>query len=106
MFGRLAAALLLLTIGAGATPPVQPPTDARTQWARQCKDWDAWDKRAPPFKVWGNTYYVGTCGISAILISGGSGAILIDGRSEEHTSELQSLTNLVCRLLLEIKKAS
>src|SRR6202023_4332584 len=27
------------------------------------------------------------------------------GRSEEHTSELQSLTNLVCRLLLE-KKAS
>src|SRR5438093_8729060 len=27
------------------------------------------------------------------------------GRSEEHTSELQSLTNLVCRLLLEKKKA-
>src|SRR5437016_6602654 len=26
------------------------------------------------------------------------------GRSEEHTSELQSLTNLVCRLLLEKKK--
>src|SRR5215213_632235 len=26
-------------------------------------------------------------------------------RSEEHTSELQSLTNLVCRLLLEKKKA-
>src|SRR5437016_11831892 len=27
-----------------------------------------------------------------------------DLRSEEHTSELQSLTNLVCRLLLEKKK--
>src|SRR5258706_11355957 len=27
-----------------------------------------------------------------------------DTRSEEHTSELQSLTNLVCRLLLEKKK--
>ena len=26
------------------------------------------------------------------------------GRSEEHTSELQSLVNLVCRLLLEQKK--
>src|SRR5438093_3173163 len=26
------------------------------------------------------------------------------GRSEEHTSELQSLTNLVCRILLEKKK--
>src|SRR5262249_57571056 len=28
----------------------------------------------------------------------------VKGRSEEHTSELQSLTNLVCRLLLEKKK--
>src|SRR5688572_31298358 len=27
-----------------------------------------------------------------------------DGRSEEHTSELQSQSNLVCRLLLEKKK--
>src|SRR5437016_6719512 len=36
------------------------------------------------------------------------GAVVIGasmaGRSEEHTSELQSLTNLVCRLLLEKKK--
>src|SRR5258706_3765805 len=32
--------------------------------------------------------------------------MVADGRfrSEEHTSELQSLTNLVCRLLLEKKK--
>ena len=29
---------------------------------------------------------------------------VVFGRSEEHTSELQSLTNLVCRLLLEKKK--
>src|SRR3972149_7668064 len=28
------------------------------------------------------------------------------GRSEEHTSELQSQSNLVCRLLLEKKKSS
>src|SRR5437016_7054484 len=28
----------------------------------------------------------------------------LEYRSEEHTSELQSLTNLVCRLLLEKKK--
>src|SRR5258706_9594198 len=30
--------------------------------------------------------------------------LFADARSEEHTSELQSLTNLVCRLLLEKKK--
>src|SRR5438046_276593 len=31
---------------------------------------------------------------------------LREARSEEHTSELQSLTNLVCRLLLEKKNSS
>src|SRR5262245_62761860 len=33
-----------------------------------------------------------------------SGLLRRDGRSEEHTSELQSLRHLVCRLLLEKKK--
>src|SRR5437016_10669719 len=32
-----------------------------------------------------------------------NGAVISDRRSEEHTSELQSLTNIVCRLLLEKK---
>src|SRR5437016_7171231 len=31
--------------------------------------------------------------------------LAVEDRSEEHTSELQSLTNLVCRLLLEKKKS-
>src|SRR5438093_4647725 len=35
----------------------------------------------------------------------GSSFEKVSWRSEEHTSELQSLTNLVCRLLLEKKKA-
>src|SRR2546427_6408484 len=36
-----------------------------------------------------------------VEIAGGIGTV----RSEEHTSELQSQSNLVCRLLLEIRKA-
>src|SRR4051812_50066264 len=34
----------------------------------------------------------------------GHGCHVLDDRSEEHTSELQSHVNLVCRLLLEKKK--
>src|SRR5204862_8236518 len=34
----------------------------------------------------------------------GSGKVLEQNRSEEHTSELQSRRDLVCRLLLEKKK--
>src|SRR5690349_23984993 len=33
-----------------------------------------------------------------------TGAVVFDVRSEEHTSELQSRRDLVCRLLLEKKK--
>src|SRR2546427_9159757 len=35
-----------------------------------------------------------------------SSEAVLDARSEEHTSELQSQSNLVCRLLLEKKKKS
>src|SRR5205823_6875354 len=36
--------------------------------------------------------------------SEGTKGLFLQGRSEEHTSELQSLAYLVCRLLLEKKK--
>src|SRR2546427_2826985 len=40
---------------------------------------------------------------TAAILAAGNGASRV-GRSEEHTSELQSQSNLVCRLLLEKKK--
>src|SRR5690606_40526873 len=44
--------------------------------------------------------------LAAIVVIAGMLLFLADrdGRSEEHTSELQSRENLVCRLLLEKKK--
>ncbi len=47
-------------------------------FVKACNPWDEWDKPAPPFKIHGNTYYVGTCGIGAILIVGDDGHVLID----------------------------
>src|SRR5258706_5622292 len=41
---------------------------------------------------------------AVILLTQKKAMALSHDRSEEHTSELQSLTNLVCRLLLEKKK--
>src|SRR5437016_8602927 len=45
----------------------------------------------------------GAAAVGAAGEACGSGPDVGPGRSEEHTSELQSLTNLVCRLLLEKK---
>jgi metallo-beta-lactamase class B len=38
-----------------------------------------WTEPAPPKKIFGDTYFVGTCGISAILVTSPAGHILIDG---------------------------
>src|SRR2546430_5627803 len=42
--------------------------------------------------------------LSAKTAERSAGRQIAQGRSEEHTSELQSQSNLVCRLLLEKKK--
>src|SRR5688572_32747550 len=47
------------------------------------------------------------CTVYLIPDEGAPGGVRIEsGRSEEHTSELQSQSNLVCRLLLEKKKTA
>lgn len=51
--------------------PSDPPND--------CYDCEEWNRPHEPFRVFGNTYYVGTAGLSAILIDGGSELVLIDG---------------------------
>ena len=40
---------------------------------------DGWDDRAPPRRVFGNVYYVGTCGITALLVASPQGHVLLDG---------------------------
>src|SRR2546430_11861826 len=47
---------------------------------------------------------VGGEGVYEIPVGPVHAGIIEPGRSEEHTSELQSQSNLVCRLLLEKKK--
>jgi metallo-beta-lactamase class B len=43
-----------------------------------CSQCDAWNVPQAPFKVFGNTYYVGTAELSAILIAGDDGLVLLD----------------------------
>src|SRR5262245_64317895 len=55
---------------------------------------------------WGNVepYITRDVGIQKHFAQGCNCNITVFDRSEEHTSELQSLRHLVCRLLLEKKK--
>lgn len=44
---------------------------------------DDWSGAQKPFTIYGNTHYVGTAGISAVLITSPQGHILIDGATEK-----------------------
>lgn len=97
MFARLAVAAVALasvasaqqiTIPLGKKPPqierpIHPIEEWGPQWAATCKDWDDWDKPAPPVRIHGSTYLVGTCGISSVLITGEDGHVLIDSGTEK-----------------------
>lgn len=44
-----------------------------------CPPCEAWNRDQAPFRVFGNTYYVGTRGLSSVLITSPAGHVLIDG---------------------------
>ncbi|MBX7481093.1 subclass B3 metallo-beta-lactamase [Qipengyuania qiaonensis] len=85
MFARKSAVFAAVTLLSSCAPPIQTPASlpepeqvTPQQWAATCSEWDEWDKPAPPYLIHGSTYYVGTCGISAILVAGEGGHLLID----------------------------
>ncbi|MBD8543873.1 subclass B3 metallo-beta-lactamase [Oxalobacteraceae sp. CFBP 13708] len=47
-----------------------------------------WNTPQEPFALYGNTYYVGTHGLSAVLITSPQGHILIDGGSEKSAPQI------------------
>lgn len=70
--------LLIGILGLAAALPTLA-LELKPDKAQTCKNCDAWNEAQAPFRVHGDTYYVGTAGLSAVLIDTGEGLILIDG---------------------------
>lgn len=80
------AALSLLLAGCATSQGHSRLGDAapaQRAWAAACADGDGWDKPGPPFRVHGQTYYVGTCGITALLVASPQGHTLIDSGTDK-----------------------
>src|SRR2546427_7023882 len=87
----------------------QSRTRNRSSSGRFSSEWihmaDAPSANAPTFNFkQAITQMVQRNASDLLLKVGRPATIRVNGRSEEHTSELQSQSNLVCRLLLEKKK--
>ena len=76
----LLAKLMLATVATMAAGTVQAKTPAPVQDkpvnCDNCKEWNAPVK---PFNIHGNSWYVGTAGLSAVLVTSPQGHILLDG---------------------------
>lgn len=57
---------------------VQQPARLQPDPPKVCSSCDAWNGAIEPFKVFGNTYYVGTSGLSAVLVTSAQGHVLLD----------------------------
>jgi metallo-beta-lactamase class B len=49
---------------------------------------DSWTRAQEPFRVFGNTYYIGTRGLASLLIASDKGHVVIDGTLPENASQL------------------
>src|SRR5919106_1402359 len=58
------------------------------QEAFRCQDCPEWNVTHEPFRVYGNTYYVGVRGLSSILITSAKGHVLIDGALPESAPKI------------------
>ncbi|HUD31285.1 MAG TPA: subclass B3 metallo-beta-lactamase, partial [Novosphingobium sp.] len=79
----LALAMAVATVAspfpAQAKPATKPAADTTpAHLAAACAGRDGWLDPAPPARIFANTWYVGTCGISAILVTGDEGHVLVD----------------------------
>lgn len=70
--------LIVSLLGALPATAVAQSRDSATA-AVSCSQCAAWNKPQAPFRIFGNTYYVGTDGLSAILVTSPQGHVLIDG---------------------------
>jgi metallo-beta-lactamase class B len=82
------AALPLVALLAGCAAASAPPLSAAPArggiaLAQACDGRDGWSDPAPPARIAANVYYVGTCGITVLLVTSPKGHILIDGATRE-----------------------
>lgn len=87
MFGKAVLALTAgILLGSATTDRGFLATNAQIQQralAKACEGRDGWGDAAPPARIFGGTYYVGTCGITVLLVTSPDGHVLIDGAVAE-----------------------
>jgi metallo-beta-lactamase class B len=73
VLGAVLLSLLIPVASAAGRPALKGD---RPKECESCADWNAAHE---PFRIFGNTYYVGVAGLSSVLVASDEGLILLDG---------------------------
>lgn len=82
-FSGLLFSALLFIVACG-------PRELEPDAASDCSNCESWNQPQDPFRIYGNTWYVGTAGLSSILIEAEAGLILIDGGLTQSAALIES----------------
>jgi metallo-beta-lactamase class B len=74
---RVHGAVLMILLVPGANAAGR--TALKADRPKECDSCAGWNAAHEPFRVFGNTYYVGVAGLSSVLIASDKGHILLDG---------------------------
>ena len=71
--------------------------------AAQCADCAAWNAPHAPLRLFGDTYFVGTAGLSALLVTSPAGHVLIDAGLPESAPRIRENVRALGFLLEDVK---
>jgi len=74
---KVHGALLMILLLPGASAAGR--TALKADRPKECDSCSGWNAAHEPFRMFGNTYYVGVAGLSSVLIASDRGHILLDG---------------------------
>jgi metallo-beta-lactamase class B len=70
---------VLFVLSCTAVAGAEGPPAFQADPAKKCEACDEWSTPLEPFRVFGNTYFVGTAGLGTVLVASDKGHVLLDG---------------------------
>lgn len=75
--------IALAFLAAAAAFPAAADPAAADKIIRQCEGKEAFSDPAPPARIFGNVWYVGSCNVTVLLVTGPEGHVLLDAGVED-----------------------
>jgi len=82
--------LLFASLLSAASVPAQQQRPFQADPPKACSSCAEWNAPQEPYRIFGNTYFVGTAGLGAILVTSKQGHVLLDGGLSQSAARIDA----------------